>query len=179
MFPFASPLDTSPAGFLLVTGILGVLLIVSAWLDTTRRRLAPDALVISGAGLVAVTLAGLVAAPILALLAILIVWGVALLAYEVGWYCLDRWRRRHPHTAVRAAERAPELGVGAELGSDGDDALIRALRDGSQDTINQSGRRLVERQMNIPPTITIRPGFALRVIVTRDLILDPEGGTAP
>ncbi|MBU0863555.1 MAG: conjugal transfer protein TrbI, partial [Alphaproteobacteria bacterium] len=52
--------------------------------------------------------------------------------------------------------------------------IVRALRDGSQDTINQSGRRLVERQMNIAPTLTIRPGFALRVLVTRDLILEPE-----
>ena len=80
-----------------------------------------------------------------------------------------------------AGERSPDaalvstlLGVGAELGSDGDDAIVRALRDGTQDTINQSGRRLVERQINIAPTLTIRPGFALRVLVTRDLILEPE-----
>lgn len=93
----ASPLDVSPVGFLLVTGILGVLLAVSAWLDTTRRRLAPDALVISGAGLVAVTTAGLVHAPILTMLAILLAWGAALLAYELGWMWVDRWRRHHPH----------------------------------------------------------------------------------
>lgn len=68
------------------------------------------------------------------------------------------------------------LGIGAELGSEGDDALVRALRDESQDTANQAGRRLVERQMNLPPTLTIRPGYALRVLVTRDLIIDPEGG---
>ena len=75
---------------------------------------------------------------------------------------------------LRAALVSTLLGTGAELGSDGDDAIVRALRDGSQDTVNQSGRRLVERQMNIPPTLTIRPGFALRVLVTRDLILEPE-----
>ena len=92
----ASPLDVSPLGFLLVTGILGVLLVVSAWLDTTRRRLAPDALVISGAGLVAVTLAGLVTAPIVVLLAILAVWGGGLLAYELGWLLLDHLRRHRP-----------------------------------------------------------------------------------
>ncbi|OWQ98327.1 TrbI/VirB10 family protein [Sphingopyxis witflariensis] len=80
----------------------------------------------------------------------------------------------HWGSMLRAALVSTLLGVGAELGSDGDDAIVRALRDGSQDTINQSGRRLVERQMNIPPTLTIRPGFALRVLVTRDLILEPE-----
>ena len=82
----------------------------------------------------------------------------------------------HWGSMLRAALVSTLLGVGAELGSDGDDAIVRALRDGSQDTINQSGRRLVERQINIPPTQTIRPGFALRVLVTRDLILEPEGG---
>lgn len=82
----------------------------------------------------------------------------------------------HWGSMLRAALISTLLGAGAELGSDGDDAIVRALRDGSQDTINQSGRRLVERQMNIQPTLTIRPGFALRVLVTRDLILEPEGG---
>lgn len=82
----------------------------------------------------------------------------------------------HWGSMLRAALISTLLGVGAELGSDGDDAIVRALRDGSQDTINQSGRRLVERQMNVPPTLTIRPGFALRVLVTRDLILGPALG---
>ena len=63
----------------------------------------------------------------------------------------------HWGSMLRAALVSSLLGVGAELGSDGDDALVRALRDGPQDTVNQSGRRLVERQMNIPPTLTIRP----------------------
>ncbi|QNO25558.1 TrbI/VirB10 family protein [Sphingopyxis sp. OPL5] len=80
----------------------------------------------------------------------------------------------HWGSMLRAALVSTLLGAGAELGSDGDDAIVRAIRDGSQDTVNQSGRRLVERQMNIPPTLTIRPGFALRVLVTRDLILEPE-----
>ncbi len=85
----------------------------------------------------------------------------------------------HWGSMLRAALVSTLLGVGAELGSDGDDALVRALRDGPQDTVNQSGRRLVERQMNIPPTLTIRPGFALRVLVTRDLILEPPAGAGP
>lgn len=85
----------------------------------------------------------------------------------------------HWGSMLRAALVSTLLGAGAELGSNGDDAIVRALRDGSQDTINQSGRRLVERQMNIPPTLTIRPGFALRVLVTRDLILEPAAGGAP
>lgn len=82
----------------------------------------------------------------------------------------------HWGSMLRAALVSTLLGVGAELGADGDDALVRALREGAQDTINQSGRRLVERQMNVAPTLTIRPGYALRVLVTRDLVLETEAG---
>ncbi|WP_245836817.1 TrbI/VirB10 family protein [Sphingopyxis indica] len=68
------------------------------------------------------------------------------------------------------------LGAGAELGASDDDRLVRALRRGTQDSIDDTGRQLVERQLRIPPTITVRPGFALRVMVTRDLIMEPLDG---
>jgi type IV secretion system protein VirB10 len=84
----------------------------------------------------------------------------------------------HWGNLLRAALVSTLLGAGAEFGSDGEGAIVRALRDGSQDTINQTGRRVVERQMNIAPTLTIRPGFVLRVLVTRDLILEPQTGGA-
>ena len=65
------------------------------------------------------------------------------------------------------------LGVGAELGSGNDGNLVRALRRGNQDSINRAGEQIVSRELNIRPTLTIRPGFPVRVIVTRDLILSP------
>lgn len=80
---------------------------------------------------------------------------------------------------MRAALVSTLLGGAAELGSDRDDALTRALRDGSQDSVNQAGQRLVEREMAVPPTLTIRPGLAFRILVTRDLILEPVGGAEP
>lgn len=83
---------------------------------------------------------------------------------------------RHWGRLLRAALVSTLLGGAAELGSNRDDALIRAMRDGSQDTVNQAGQRLVEREMSVLPTLTIRPGFVLRVLVTRDLILEPEPG---
>lgn len=95
---FRSPLDVSTVGFLLVTGALSALLLLSAWLDSTPRRLAPNALVVSGIGLVAVTIAALLRAPILLLLAILLAWAVALVGYELGWVCVERWQRRTPRT---------------------------------------------------------------------------------
>lgn len=74
---------------------------------------------------------------------------------------------------LRAALISSLLGVGTELVSGGDSELVRALRDGAQDGTNELGRRVVEREMSVPPTLTVRPGFEFRVIVTRDLILEP------
>ena len=56
-----------------------------------------------------------------------------------------------------------------------EDDLTRALRRGSQDTINQTGQQIVRRQLNVQPTLTIRPGHPLRVVITRDLVLEPIG----
>lgn len=79
---------------------------------------------------------------------------------------------------VKAALVSTLLDVGAELGASDEDRLVQAVRGGAQDSVNETGRRLVERQLRIPPTISIRPGLALRVIVTRDLILEPLNGDA-
>lgn len=77
---------------------------------------------------------------------------------------------------AKAAALSTLLGVGAELAADDNDRLISAIRGGAQDTINDAGQQIVRRQLNIAPTLTIRPGFAVRVIVTRDLVLEPYGG---
>ena len=68
------------------------------------------------------------------------------------------------------------LGVGAERGADDDGDLARALRRGAQDTVNQTGQQIVHRQLGVQPTVTIHPGHPLRVIVTRDLVLEPIEG---
>ena len=77
---------------------------------------------------------------------------------------------------AKAAALSTLLGVGAELAADDNDRLISAIRGGAQDTINDAGQQIVQRQLNIAPTLTIRPGFPVRVIVTRDLVLEPYGG---
>jgi len=77
---------------------------------------------------------------------------------------------------AKAAALSTLLGVGAELATDQNDRLIGAIRDGAQDTINDAGQQIVRRQLNIAPTLTIRPGFPVRVIVTRDLVLEAYGG---
>jgi len=77
---------------------------------------------------------------------------------------------------AKAAALSTLLGIGAELATDDNDRLVQAIRDGGQSTINDAGQQIVRRQLNIVPTLTIRPGFPVRVIVTRDLVLEPYGG---
>ncbi len=80
----------------------------------------------------------------------------------------------HWGNMLKAAAISTLLGIGSELAADSDDELTRALRYGTQDTINQTGRQVVERQINVQPTLTVRPGAPLRVILTRDLVLEPQ-----
>lgn len=78
-----------------------------------------------------------------------------------------------------AAALSTILGVGTQLGSMGEEnALIQALRRGGAQSLNQTGQQIVGRNLNIQPTLTIRPGFPVRVIVTRDLVLAPYGAPA-
>ena len=80
----------------------------------------------------------------------------------------------HYGRLLGASGLATILGVGSELtfGDDESD-LVEAIRDSVQDSTNQAGQRIVDRNLNIQPTIRVRPGWPLRVIVTQDLILRP------
>jgi type IV secretory pathway VirB10-like protein len=73
-----------------------------------------------------------------------------------------------------AAALSTLLGVGSELGAtNNDNAIVTALRRGSSDSLNQTGQQVVRRNLNVQPTLTIHPGFPVRVIVNRDLVLAP------
>jgi type IV secretion system protein TrbI len=77
----------------------------------------------------------------------------------------------------KAAALSTLLSVGTELGSSGNDSdIIQALRRGAGDSLNQTGQQVVRRNLNIQPTLTIRAGFPVRVIVNRDLVLEPYKG---
>ena len=70
-----------------------------------------------------------------------------------------------------AAALSTLLGVGAELGAaNNDSAILTALRRGSTNSLNQAGQQVVRRNLNRQPTITIRPGFPVRVVINRDLV---------
>lgn len=75
-----------------------------------------------------------------------------------------------------AAGLSTLLGIGAELGSNDESDIARAIRDSAQDTIGRTGTDIVRRQLDTPPTITVRAGLPVRVMVTRDIVIAPIGG---
>jgi type IV secretion system protein VirB10 len=81
---------------------------------------------------------------------------------------------RHWSGLLGMAALSTILGIGAELGnSDDEDDIVRAIRQGAVGTLNQVGQQAVGRGLSVPPTLTVRPGAPVRVIVTRDLVLEP------
>ncbi|MEO0823774.1 MAG: TrbI/VirB10 family protein [Pseudomonadota bacterium] len=68
------------------------------------------------------------------------------------------------------------LGVSAELASDDDNEIARAIQNSAQDGINRAGQRIVERQLSVQPTLTIRQGWRFSIIADQDLILRPYKG---
>ena len=80
---------------------------------------------------------------------------------------------RHTGNLFKAAILSSILSVASELATDDEDALTEAIRAGGQDTINQAGQRGVTRALSRKPTLRVRPGWRLGVIVNRDLVLSP------
>ena len=93
-----------------------------------------------------------------------------------GYSGLEDEVDNHWGELFRAALLSTVLGVGAELGSGADTgsntAILQALRLSAANSLNQTGQQVVRRNLNIQPTISIRPGFPVRVVVNRDLVLE-------
>ena len=80
----------------------------------------------------------------------------------------------HTWSLMKGIALATVLGVGTELAFDDQESdLVRALRESVQDNASQAGQSIVQRYLNLQPAITVRPGWPLRVIVNKDLILRP------
>ena len=93
-------------------------------------------------------------------------------AAQAGDFRCDHWADGRGGVAL-----ATLLGVGTELGFGSEESdLLRAIRQSTQQNVSQAGQRLTEKNLNIQPTITVRPGWPIRVIVQKDLILRPYRG---
>lgn len=97
-----------------------------------------------------------------------------------GFAGLEDETDNHWGKLLAGAALSTLLGVGAELGSgnrsiDGNQTVIVATGRSAQESANQVGQQLTRRNLNVQPTLTVRPGFSVRVIVNKDLVLRPYG----
>jgi type IV secretion system protein VirB10 len=78
----------------------------------------------------------------------------------------------HTWTLLKGIAMSTLLGVGGQVTFGGNQSnLVEAIRESTAESTNEAGQRIVEKDINIQPTITVRPGWPLRVIVHKDLIL--------
>lgn len=80
----------------------------------------------------------------------------------------------HTWQLIKGVALATLLGVGTELSlGENESDLAKAIRESAQQNVSRAGQRITEKNLNVQPTITIRPGWPLRVIVHKDLVLRP------
>jgi len=68
------------------------------------------------------------------------------------------------------------FGLGSNLATSGtgnNNDIAFAIRDSAGQSVERAGDKIVGRQLDVQPTITIRPGARVRVLVSRDLVLAP------
>jgi type IV secretion system protein VirB10 len=96
-------------------------------------------------------------------------------ADAAGYAGLEDEVDNHWGMLFKAAILSTLLSVGSEAGVSGNNggSLAAAIQQGMSQSFNQVGEQVVGRSLAIQPTLTIRPGFPVRVMVTRDLILEP------
>jgi type IV secretory pathway VirB10-like protein len=98
-------------------------------------------------------------------------------ADAAGYAGLQDGVNNHWGKLFQAAMLSTILSVGTEAGTSGsENNLAQAIRQGASQSLSQAGQQIVEHELNIQPTLTIRPGMPVRVMVTHDLVLEPYGG---
>ena len=89
---------------------------------------------------------------------------------------------QHTWKIIKGIALSTLLGIGNQLafantnvgtGTNANADLLRALRESTGQTTNRAGQRIVEKSLNVQPTLKVRPGWPLRVIVHKDLVLTP------
>lgn len=79
----------------------------------------------------------------------------------------------HTWSLLKGVVLSTVLGVGAELQFSGESDLVQALRESTQQSVARAGDQFTSRNLQVQPTITIRPGAPARLVVHRDLVLKP------
>ena len=94
-----------------------------------------------------------------------------------GYAGLEDQVDNHWGMLFKAAILSTLLSVGANAGIGYNESfLLQGLGLGASQSFSQIGEQVVGRSLNVQPTITVRPGFPVRVMVTHDLVLEPYRG---
>ena len=94
-----------------------------------------------------------------------------------GYASLEDEVDYHTWRLIKGVALSTLLGLGAQLSvNNSNDDLLTALRESAQDSANQAGQKITQRTLNLQPTITVRPGFPLRLVLSKDLLLQPYRG---
>jgi len=81
---------------------------------------------------------------------------------------------RHTWQLLKGIALSTLLGVGTELQFGGSETdLVRAFREAAQESGSRAGDQIVGRSLDIQPTLRVRPGWPLRVVVHKDVVLRP------
>ncbi|CAN5170912.1 TrbI/VirB10 family protein [soil metagenome] len=79
----------------------------------------------------------------------------------------------HTWALLKGVAVSTMLGAGANLSFSGESDLVQVIRESTQQNVSRAGDQITSRNLQIQPTITIRPGAPVRLLVHRDLILAP------
>jgi len=79
----------------------------------------------------------------------------------------------HSWQLIKGVALSTMLGLGSELAFSGDGDLVEAIRRSTQDNVARARDQITSRNLSVQPTITVRPGAPVRLVVHKDLILAP------
>jgi type IV secretion system protein VirB10 len=94
--------------------------------------------------------------------------GAAGLTDEVN----EHWWRLLKGAAIATLLAASSEGLAGNV-SGYNPTVPQMFANGAGQNINQIGQQLTRRDLQVQPTITVRPGFSVNVIVTKDVVLPP------
>ena len=83
----------------------------------------------------------------------------------------------HTWALLKGIALSTLLGVGTQLSLGSSDSdLVRAIRESTQQNASHAGDQITSRNLHVQPTIKVRPGWPVRVLVNKDLVLQPWRG---
>jgi type IV secretion system protein VirB10 len=84
----------------------------------------------------------------------------------------EHWWRLIKGAAISTLLAATSEGLAGNVSSY-NPTVPQMFASGAGQNINQVGQQLTRRDLQVQPTITVRPGFSVNLIVTKDVVLPP------